>query len=425
MTRWTDALKKWNAEHNPGKWCVPRKGSDGHAQVLKLMGPAPPKKGKAAAKPDAVDRADMAAAAAAPAKKGVDIRSFLGAKLAAHKSSKADHPEKPAAPEPAGKRFTIKPRKVKEVVKEAVNEVVEAPKSQRDKIIELLSTELQKKKIEPAGVKSTPPAAGGPGKEMETKMEPKPLKYNSKGAESAGGSYASLPIRVYVDSKGKPLFAVAREFNKRFNFELGDSGQEGVDEYRANGITHPGYGGEYDVIVARNAKGDINILVEKVVKTKKGESMSGSYAPRKSLELYELPPGAEPFHEEPQSEASKEAAKREAKAEAGGARAGEKMTPPAAPEPNKDSKGMEDYTLKTVSWEELGDADQIIVKRVYHEKMGPNSKGYSDTYYKMGKKNDKSAWMTRVDSKGRTYFEDPPARMARKSIPRTVLVRSV
>ena len=33
---WIQALKKWNAE-NSGTWCVPRKGSNEHAQVKALM----------------------------------------------------------------------------------------------------------------------------------------------------------------------------------------------------------------------------------------------------------------------------------------------------------------------------------------------------------------------------------------------------
>ena len=36
--RWVDAVKQWNAEHNKGKYCVPRKGSPEHAQVVALMG---------------------------------------------------------------------------------------------------------------------------------------------------------------------------------------------------------------------------------------------------------------------------------------------------------------------------------------------------------------------------------------------------
>ena len=57
--KWMDALKKWNNEVNKGKWCVPKKGSKEHAEVLKMMGEKPkakqaPKKitiKKAVAKP--------------------------------------------------------------------------------------------------------------------------------------------------------------------------------------------------------------------------------------------------------------------------------------------------------------------------------------------------------------------------------------
>jgi hypothetical protein len=37
MTLWTDALRKWNEEEENDKWCMPRKGSTGHAQVLAIM----------------------------------------------------------------------------------------------------------------------------------------------------------------------------------------------------------------------------------------------------------------------------------------------------------------------------------------------------------------------------------------------------
>lgn len=35
--RWVDALKKWNAEHNPGKWCVPKKGTAEYTAVRAIM----------------------------------------------------------------------------------------------------------------------------------------------------------------------------------------------------------------------------------------------------------------------------------------------------------------------------------------------------------------------------------------------------
>jgi len=38
--RWIEALKAWNAEHNAGRWCVPRKGTAEHEAVRKYMGAA-------------------------------------------------------------------------------------------------------------------------------------------------------------------------------------------------------------------------------------------------------------------------------------------------------------------------------------------------------------------------------------------------
>ena len=35
MNKWIIALKKWNAGKN--KWCVPRKGSSGHREVMNLV----------------------------------------------------------------------------------------------------------------------------------------------------------------------------------------------------------------------------------------------------------------------------------------------------------------------------------------------------------------------------------------------------
>lgn len=35
--RWIEALKLWNAKHNPGKWCVARKGSPEYDQVKAIM----------------------------------------------------------------------------------------------------------------------------------------------------------------------------------------------------------------------------------------------------------------------------------------------------------------------------------------------------------------------------------------------------
>ena len=35
--RWIEAVKIWNTEHNKGKWCVPKKGSPEHSEVMKIM----------------------------------------------------------------------------------------------------------------------------------------------------------------------------------------------------------------------------------------------------------------------------------------------------------------------------------------------------------------------------------------------------
>lgn len=36
--RWVEALKLWNAQHNPGKWCVVRKGTPEYDEVKKIQG---------------------------------------------------------------------------------------------------------------------------------------------------------------------------------------------------------------------------------------------------------------------------------------------------------------------------------------------------------------------------------------------------
>ena len=43
--RWIDALKMYN-ERKGGSWCVPRKGTPEHAEVLKIMKSSEPKKKK-------------------------------------------------------------------------------------------------------------------------------------------------------------------------------------------------------------------------------------------------------------------------------------------------------------------------------------------------------------------------------------------
>lgn len=39
MSGWIDALRVWNATHNKGLWCVPRKGSSEHAELVGMMRP--------------------------------------------------------------------------------------------------------------------------------------------------------------------------------------------------------------------------------------------------------------------------------------------------------------------------------------------------------------------------------------------------
>ena len=169
--RWSDAVKLWNERQktvNPRHcYCQPRKGTPEHAEVKKIHA-----EGKAAAKATAKEATDKAAkekeekrlaltekfraavAARRAAKEKEARRQELTAKLraavAARQASKSAEMSAAPAPTSEPKRFKIKPRQVKEAVKVAVNEVVEAPKSQRDKIIELLSAELYKPKSEPA-----------------------------------------------------------------------------------------------------------------------------------------------------------------------------------------------------------------------------------------------------------------------------------
>ena len=76
--RWVEALKIWNAEHNPGKWCVARKGTEGYDQVKAIMARDKP--------------------AAAPEKKGfskTEIMERIKAKRA-EKRAKAEAPKKAA-----------------------------------------------------------------------------------------------------------------------------------------------------------------------------------------------------------------------------------------------------------------------------------------------------------------------------------------
>jgi hypothetical protein len=54
MPSWIESLKKWN--EGKGTWCIPRRGSPGHAEVLKIMHPeeAPKKAAKAPTVPPEV-----------------------------------------------------------------------------------------------------------------------------------------------------------------------------------------------------------------------------------------------------------------------------------------------------------------------------------------------------------------------------------
>jgi hypothetical protein len=36
MNYYFEALKKWNQTENPGKWCVPRKGSDHYNRIMEM-----------------------------------------------------------------------------------------------------------------------------------------------------------------------------------------------------------------------------------------------------------------------------------------------------------------------------------------------------------------------------------------------------
>ena len=59
--KWIEALRKWNAEHNPSKWCVPRKGTAEHAEVKAMMGTKVEKAKAKAAKAKAEMREELKA----------------------------------------------------------------------------------------------------------------------------------------------------------------------------------------------------------------------------------------------------------------------------------------------------------------------------------------------------------------------------
>lgn len=74
--RWVDALKIWNAEHNPSKYCVVRKGTPEYDQVKRIqMGE------KAAPSPTPQAAPEPAPEAAAPKPKKMIRPRLIGRKL--------------------------------------------------------------------------------------------------------------------------------------------------------------------------------------------------------------------------------------------------------------------------------------------------------------------------------------------------------
>jgi hypothetical protein len=37
MVKWVEALKEWNAKHNGGRWCVPKKGTTEYDAVMRIV----------------------------------------------------------------------------------------------------------------------------------------------------------------------------------------------------------------------------------------------------------------------------------------------------------------------------------------------------------------------------------------------------
>ena len=99
--KWIEALRLWNTEHNAGKWCVPRKGSAEHAQVMALMGKgkveakaAPPKVKKMAKKPIAISEGEeIDVMKEFEDEKRMKIRSFLAKMMEKRKAKKTKQPE--------------------------------------------------------------------------------------------------------------------------------------------------------------------------------------------------------------------------------------------------------------------------------------------------------------------------------------------
>ncbi len=144
--RWLEALKVWNAEHNPGKWCVAKKGSAEYDQVKAIM-----ERGKAAA----------ATPAAAP-KTGRDTKEMLAhlkAKKAATSAPKA--PEKPLMP---ARDYAAERRMIQEIVEKHVKREVDANKKKAlvgaflKKVVDLKRKEKAAKAAAPKAAPKAAPA---------------------------------------------------------------------------------------------------------------------------------------------------------------------------------------------------------------------------------------------------------------------------
>jgi len=119
--KWIEALKIWNAKHNPGKWCVARKGSPEYDQVRAIMrgeaAPAP-----AAEKPTTKKFLEKLKAKKAE-KEEADLLKEIDELLA------ADKPK--AEPKPEPKKFVV--RKVAKKTDAPKNEIVGEPEKPEPK----------------------------------------------------------------------------------------------------------------------------------------------------------------------------------------------------------------------------------------------------------------------------------------------------
>jgi hypothetical protein len=50
MSVWLEAVKEWNARHNKGKYCIPKKGTAEYDAVIRIMETMKTGKGKVAEK---------------------------------------------------------------------------------------------------------------------------------------------------------------------------------------------------------------------------------------------------------------------------------------------------------------------------------------------------------------------------------------